>query len=52
MFSLLWHEYSQNKREQLSSERFAAFCVHAPTNLVATLIMEGEHKVMPKHGGV
>lgn len=54
MFSLLWPQYSQIKLERLSSQRFAALCVHAhtPTNLVASLIMEGECKIMTKHGGL
>lgn len=51
---LLWALYSRVKPAQLLSQRSAALCVHAqtPTNLVDGLIMEGKHKIMPKHGGL
>lgn len=54
MCFLLWALYSRVKPAQLLSQRSAALCVHAqtPTNLVDGLIMEGKHKIMPKHGGL
>lgn len=51
---LLWALYSQVKAAQLLSQRSAVLSVHAqtPTSLVDGLIMEGKHKIMPKHGGL
>lgn len=54
MCFLLWALYFWVKPAQLLSQRSIALCVHAqtPTNLVDGLIMEGKHKIMPKHGGL
>lgn len=54
MCFLLWALYSQVKAAQLLSQRTAVLRVHAqtPTNSVDGLIMEGKHKIMPKHGGL
>lgn len=52
MCFLLWA--SQIKTTQLLSQCSAVRCLHAqtPTNLVDGLIMDGKHKIMPKHGGL